>query len=508
MSSLFLLIAMLASLATHCVIAYDINDPATNLDFFVRTGGNKNPNVSTIVYFNGTVFSRQPHQLLKKLLNFEGYNINRKIWTSEGKGGYKSLSLEFVVYRDPVTMEILEIFMNPMTSKPNEVFFVANNPVNGILELGDIIPAKILPSAILNFDLDVILEYPNPLDPLYYAPYSAGPVYDAVELFTYFSNVTLLSTIKDVSVGMTGTWIRKSQFLPWMNMSSSPGNLFYTTLAWTCNNSFDACVADDIKDFVMRQYSDFTDAPKTFEVPNETSWTQFKKVIDSRRHRGLPEIILPEVGTKSNITTHVTSIDDRVKNFFKQEQSFHLLFNGSVYSEITGKDNQRLFDVVGDIFVGVVDISAQNNFQVLLSATGSFVDPTTRNVLHNWTNPFTNVSTSVPEIKFSDSKTVPVDFVYTIDIPDRKCVGLIAAHSETSTSRAFNDSDYLKAVDDDDWIVNIADLIFGYDELDKDTSETFVYGTFGAFSSWPSWLGMGDLPGNLVAKTSVHRICD
>ncbi|XP_045199549.2 uncharacterized protein LOC123553893 [Mercenaria mercenaria] len=490
---------LLFSITNH-VSGFDINDPATNLDYFVRTSGNKNPNISTLVYFNGTVFSRQPNQILQKLMNFEGYNINRKIWSPNGKGGYRSLSLEFVVYRDPVTMEILKVFINPITSQPNEVFFVANNPVNGMLDLGNIIPAKIIPTGIVNFDLDIILEYPNALDPVYYAPYSAGPVYDAAELFTYFSNVTLLSTVKDISVGMTGTWIRKSQFLPWMNMSNSPGNLYYTTLAWTCHDGF-SCVADDIKDLVMQQYSQFIDAPKTFEIPNETSWTQFKKVIDSRRRRGLPEIILPEVNTKANLTFHQTSIDDRVKNFFKQEQSLHLLFNGSVYSEITGKENKQLFGVIGDIFVGVVDISAPKNFQIVLSATGSFTDPVTKNVIQNWTNPFTNATTIVPNIKFSVSKTVPVDFVYTIDIPYRKSVGLIVAHSETSDNT-------LKGTSSENWIVNIVDLIFGYSELEKDPSESFVYGTFGSFSSWPVWMGMGSLPGNLVTKATVYRICD
>lgn len=178
-----------------------------------------------------------------------------------------------------------------------------------------------------------------------------------------------------------------------------------------------------------------------------------------------------------------------------------------MYSEIPGKENKLLLGMIGDIFVGVVDMSAKNNFQVLLSATGNFVDPNTQQVVKTWTNPFTNITTSVPDIRFSDSKMVPVDFFYTIDIPYRKSVGLIVAHSETLEHKTVNVSNF-PTESSETWFVNIADLIFGYEELAKDTSETFVHGTFASFSSWPDWLGMTSLPGNLVTKATVYRIYD
>ena len=65
------------------------------------------------------------------LFLFEGYNINRKVPLPDGS--YQSLSRKFVVYRDIHTRKIKTVFENPFNNLTNEVFPVANDPVNAKL---------------------------------------------------------------------------------------------------------------------------------------------------------------------------------------------------------------------------------------------------------------------------------------------------------------------------------------------------------------------------------------
>ncbi|KAH3822393.1 hypothetical protein DPMN_124171 [Dreissena polymorpha] len=77
--------------------------------------------------------------------------------------------------------------MNPISYNANEVFNVANDPVNA--HIGSASPAMPVPPHLpefLVYNTDIVLEYPNPLQPNNYANYSAGPVYDSVELSDSF----------------------------------------------------------------------------------------------------------------------------------------------------------------------------------------------------------------------------------------------------------------------------------------------------------------------------------
>ena len=473
--------------------AFDINDPKTNLDCFVRTSGSKNSNASTVGYFNGTVYERQPYGNIQRLLNFEGYNINRKV--PQLNGSYLSLSLEFVVYRDPITSEILRIFINPITNRPNEVFYVANNPVNALLRLGDIFPTQTIPNGQVVFNADIILEYPNVLDPAHYANYSAGTVYDAAELFAYFSNLTTLSTVKDVSVGYTGTWIRKSQYLPWLEMGDSPGNLFYTTLVWKCHNGID-CIAKDILDLVKAEFPEYLDAPLTYEVPNETSWTRFKNTVDQRRQAGQPDIIIPDVNISTHARTYSTSVDEKILNLIANDKNIGMYFNGSAYSEITGSQSVKLFNIEGAVTVSVSVSQNGDSYTVQINGAAVHRDASSGHVIRYWKNPLTGKTVRVPTLIISTMLELQSDLVYSIDITESQSKGLIVAHSSSST-----------VGNREKWSVNLADLIFDNTELDKtNPRDVYLYGTWGSFSSWPGWMGMSGVPGNIVMKATVHRI--
>ena len=472
----------------------DINDPKTNLDYFVRTAGSKDFTVATVDYFNGSIFAKQPGISLQKLFNFEGYNINRKLLQSNGS--YLSLSREFVVYRDPLTHVIQTVWINPWTQNPNEVFYVANDPVNGLLRLGDIVPTILLPGGRVVFNTDVLLEYPNALDPTIYPKYSAGPVYEAAELFAFFANLTLLATDKDKSVPMTGTWIRRSQYLPWMEMSTTKGELYYTTMAWKCKDEGLKCVSEDIMKLIDDYFPKYKNAPTVDDEPNETSWTVFKSKIDSRRETGLPDIIIPPSNVRSNVTTYTTSVDQRIVGLFLKQESITVNFNGTAWSEITGKEPINLFNIVGDARVVVSPpINGNEYYNVSLLGFFSYLDIKTGKPLKVWINPITKQQNAVPNPVIINATTFkfPQEFVYSMDIEPSDVIGLLAAQSEDL------------GPDDENWSVNILDVIFDKESLSSGKHE-FFYGTAGRFSSWLNWMDMGERQGNMVFKVTFYRL--
>ncbi|KAL4222216.1 hypothetical protein ACF0H5_018254 [Mactra antiquata] len=478
----------LTLVAWVATVTAEFND----LENFIRVAGTLD-NTSTIGYINGSVFARQPGVGLKKLFNFEGYNIGRKVKQSDGS--FLSLSREFCVYRNPITSQIEQVWPNIWTNKPNEVFYVANDPVNGII--GNAPSWQTAPHSrplYQVYNADYILEYPNPLAPSSYANYSAGSNYDAVELFGYLANYTQLSMTESPSVEYIGTWVRRSQYLPWMEMSTKPGELYFASFYWKCTNGL-SCVADDIMKIINEDYSKFKKAPSTFEKPNETSWTVFKKVIDQRRQAGLPDIIIPQVNTSTNVTVMDTSLDARVEKFL---DVWPLSFsaNGSAWSEIPEKQSIRLFDIRGFFQLDFERIPLDGGYRVQLDGNMQYIDTKTgHQIYRNYTNPITGQTVPAPKPELGVDYVFSKDSFYTIDIPDTESIGLLGAQSL--------DGDQSNG---DAWSVNFLELAFPYSSL-SGASPTGAHcaGTFATFSSWPTWMNMTDVPGNIVMKITMSK---
>ncbi|WAR28261.1 hypothetical protein MAR_013965 [Mya arenaria] len=264
-------------------------------------------------------------------------------------------------------------------------------------------------------------------------------LYDSVELFGFFANYTLLTGSSLDSLPMTGTWMRKSEFLPWMELGTTPGELYYTTLAWKCMDGL-ACVAEDIMNIIKENYPKYLKAPSTEEVPNETSWTVFKKVIDQRRQAGLPDIIIPQVNTSTHVRDMVYDVDPRVLNVL-YKWPLNIRFNGTAWSEIPGKQTVNNVTYIQEVAVDMV---------------------------------------------------FPKDSFYSMDIYSSEVVGLIGAQGMDDGAPGGTGN----------WSVNMFNAIFPWEELAKNTTVTTAtfYGIFSTFASWPVWMEMTDIPGNIVQK--------
>lgn len=242
-------------------------------------------------YWYGRVYSRRMGERDKHLFNVEGMNIRscRAIEDTERGLGYKLVSRELLLYKDPKTNEVLNKWENPWTGEEVQVLHVENDPVNQTqyvktrsgddLEFGgDILQDKFF------MNITVPLFYPNPLAGDYQK--EIGGTYHATEMFNFFGDTAdLIDDTKDSTSVHVG-WERISDWLPWMNMQGREGIIYMHTAGRKVDNFDD--VGDTMKAEIKKNYPKYmTPPPGDDSRKNMTSWQYFKDVKEGK-------ITLPE----------------------------------------------------------------------------------------------------------------------------------------------------------------------------------------------------------------------
>ena len=235
----------------------------------------------------GRAYARVPGEKDRHIFNLEGMNIRQCVSVEdEIRGtGYRMVSREIMLYLDPETNEVMRTFANPWTGATNQVIHVANDPVNGRPNFGR--DAEGNPSGtplkeingtwFMNFE--VPLFYTNPLAGDYQQ--YVGGTYHATEIFDFSGDLEELLDPKQAVAYPTVAWVRIAQWLPWMEMGSRAGLLYFNAVGKKLEN-FDQ-LPKVMKDEIAANYPDYVAPPPGDDTrPNETSWTYMKKIIDSR----------------------------------------------------------------------------------------------------------------------------------------------------------------------------------------------------------------------------------
>ena len=217
------------------------------------------------------------------------------------------------MYSDKETGDLLVAWTNSYTERENEVFAVANDPVDALLypEVG----LYAYYGNHTNFGVNVLLEYPNPLQPDQYPGFSSGELYIGGELFLHFTKVCDVisvicyrnqnSIIKTnnlfdealTEVGYLGSWARFGPWLPWMEMGLTSGGCLYNAPFFKLNSVED--LPETLYQWTVDNYPSFLQSPRNYSTPNLTSWRYFKNIIDKRRQDGEEDIQVPEQPDKS-----------------------------------------------------------------------------------------------------------------------------------------------------------------------------------------------------------------
>lgn len=276
-------------ISTSCVaqkkMLYNLDSAKDNMDAYVKMRASLDTSKESVFYASGAVYAYDPEKPWKHVFNFEMYNIAR-MQKMAGDSGWRLITREMLVYKDPKTGEILKTWKNPWTNEEVEVIPVWNDPVNQTFAYGSfLVPFERLGNGRICLYNDVPLSYPSPLKKAEYPNNSRSDVYQGAEMFNFFMSEKDLQNKKLKSVNADISWTRFSDFLPWMKMGARPGNLLYQSRGYKLQNGWED-LPQNLKDFVLANKPEYQHAPSVYTKPNMTSWRYFKKVMEERKKAG------------------------------------------------------------------------------------------------------------------------------------------------------------------------------------------------------------------------------
>jgi len=283
----FVLLITLAFGAPALAGQLDPNDPDDSLTINRKIGCSTVDGKPITYWWHGRAYSRRMGERDKLLFAVEGMNVRScsSVTDPEKGEGYKLVSREILLYKDPKTGEVLSKWENPWTGETVDVLHVANDPVNFTsYKVGrDGKPATFRGDILGDRwwqTMEVPLWYPNPLAGDYQK--EIGGTYHATEMFNFLGDVeSLLSkdtTTAEVQVG----WARMSDWLPWMMMNGRDGVIYMHTAGRKLDSWDD--MSDTMKNEIAEHYPDYV-APPPADDPrrNETSWIYYKKIREGER---------------------------------------------------------------------------------------------------------------------------------------------------------------------------------------------------------------------------------
>ncbi len=253
-----------------------LEDPAQNLEALIRVRAGLDEQ-DYVTWWIGDAYGEQPDADTQHLFGFVGFNIARAV---KVEGGFDLITREAAFYLDPRERTILEEWHNPYTDENVDVLHIYNDPVNQQFRLSMPwgpwhSPYTVMDRSVV-FNLDIPISAPSPLPVAEFPANSADDTYRAMELFQFFADREELLNTDAPSVHCDVSWMRRSPWLPWMQMGQRPGGMVFhcrgSKLA-----SFDD-LPDGVREYIDAHTPEYRESPREYVTPNETSWSYFRKV--------------------------------------------------------------------------------------------------------------------------------------------------------------------------------------------------------------------------------------
>ncbi|MCH9695999.1 MAG: DUF1838 domain-containing protein [Gammaproteobacteria bacterium] len=265
----------------------DPNDPDDALTIGRKIGCSTVEAKPITYWWHGSAYSRRQGERDKLLFKVEGMNVRSCTSISDPKkgDGYKLVSREILLYKDPETGEVLSTWDNPWSGETVDVLHVANDPVNfTAYKVGrDGSPSTFTGTIIGDRwwnSTEVPLWYPNPLASEYQK--EIGGTYHATEMFNFMGDTESLFSTETTTAEVQVGWARMSDWLPWMMMNGREGVIYMHT-AGRKLDSWDE-LSETMKHEINTHYPDYVGPPPSDDSRrNETSWLYYKKIRDGDR---------------------------------------------------------------------------------------------------------------------------------------------------------------------------------------------------------------------------------
>lgn len=240
--------------------------------------------------WEGKAYSRVPGEKDRHLFNVVGINTRACAVVDDSiRGrGFKSVSREIMMYLDPQTNEVMEVWKNPWTNEEVKVAHVANDPVNmrgwryekneagvstaktSYRHYGDV--------AVTSYEIP--LFYDNPLGSDYQV--YIGGAYHAMEIFNtiYDAEEFTNPAIKNLKQSNL-SWSRVAQWLPWMMMGDRAGIMIFNATGYSTFETDQ--IWPVLQKLLETRYPLYKNPPPLDDDrPNETSWTVFEKFMEGK----------------------------------------------------------------------------------------------------------------------------------------------------------------------------------------------------------------------------------
>ncbi|MBE9242045.1 DUF1838 domain-containing protein [Synechocystis salina LEGE 00031] len=279
------LVLLLVGMGENKVEALELREPAGQLQALRKIFCSTEDGQPITYWWEGKTYSRIPGEPDRLLFLVEGMNIRQCGPLADGNDDedFRMVSREILLYKDPVTGEVLRQWENPWTGKTVEVFHVANDPVNFSYRLKDNDGSPIARDITVRgnqwwINVTVPLFYPNPLGGEFQR--YVGGTYHATEMFNFFGSVDELSNPRQTSAPASIGWARLSNWLPWMEMGNRVGLLYFHTAGRKLASFDDLSVV--MKTEIANNFPEYVKPPSLSDQrPNETSWSSFRQLLES-----------------------------------------------------------------------------------------------------------------------------------------------------------------------------------------------------------------------------------
>jgi len=239
--------------------------------------------------FDGYIYGRKRGEADKLLFRSTGMTVRQCVSVEDEKRGkgYKLITREIMLYRDPVTGEVLDKWENPYLGREVDVMHVSNDPVNQRASFpydaegkpaAKWIGREIKDSWFIN--LTVPLFYHNTMQGDYQK--YVGGAYHATEMFSFMGKTDdLLDGDKDVA-NVDISWTRLSDWLPWMEMQGREGILYVNAIGKLLDSHDE--LPQVLKDYIRDVEPKYMTPPPIDDTrPNATTWTVFKERTEPQR---------------------------------------------------------------------------------------------------------------------------------------------------------------------------------------------------------------------------------
>jgi Protein of unknown function (DUF1838) len=286
--------ALIASFSTPAMAAkpkadmLDPSKPEDALEISKRVQCGPADGEPAVYHWSGNVYSRVQGEPDRLLFKGEGMNIRTCVSVDDPKRGkgWRLVSREIMLYLDPKTGEVVRTWDNPWSGEKVDVMHIANDPVNQRPQFpiaADGTPFKLSARREGRWffqPFEAPLYYHNVLGGEY-QDYIGGK-YHAMEIFDFAYDADEMLNKKNVMVYPIISWVRISDWMPWMKMRGRQGQMVFNAMGNKLKG-YDE-LPEVLKDEIALNYPDYTKAPPVDDArPNETTWTVFKKKVDAER---------------------------------------------------------------------------------------------------------------------------------------------------------------------------------------------------------------------------------